>query len=283
MRSLAEGSGPPVSRPRPARRGAAPRRTTRGPRGSGGPARRTAAPHRARRRPSRGGAGIRASQATSSSASAWTEKSGAGRPRPGRARTGRGSSPACTLGELPAPGALGLVAGQHHAVAWVGELVRRWCTTRPPVAIPEAEIMMHGSPARSAAGGRCIADRDDVAGIAQRSAGGPCRCPDVRGAPVDVERRQRHRAVDVDRDTGIRPASRSRRSSSSTSSVRSTANAGTSTVPPRPPSGSRRPPAAHRVAGAAPVAVGRLHDDRVGPRGVSGGRAADGGAGRGRR
>ena len=53
-------------------------------------------------------------------------------------------------------------------------------------------------------------------------------------APVDAQRGQRHRAVDVDRDAGVSRRRRmSRRSSSRTSSVRSTANAGTSTLPPR--------------------------------------------------
>ena len=86
------------------------------------------------------------------------------------------------------------------------ELVRRGgAATRPPVAMPEAEMMMHGLPglveplgllAASAPGaarpGRTGAPRSRLGG-ARRGA------PAGSRVAVDLERGQRHRAVDVDR------------------------------------------------------------------------------------
>ena len=80
----------------------------------------------------------------------------------------------------------------------------RWCTTRPPVAMPEAETMMLGvRRVVQAAGLGRVRNGVEVQALEGIQQGHGVAAQLGRGAPdrpaVDIEGRQRHRAVDVDR------------------------------------------------------------------------------------
>ena len=171
-----------------------------------------------------------------------------------------------------------------------GSWCARWCTTRPPVAIPEAEMMMHGCAGGSAhrlvpaSRTACSRPGQGVGQVpsARASSGGRS----VDGPPVDGPgppapsgcRRRPERP-------GSRPAASSRRARSSTSSVRSTANAGISDEPPR--STVRRIARPGRRGVSAARGCARRTSTRRRPRRPAGvvaaGAAADGAAGRGHR
>ena len=141
---------------------------------------------------------------------------------------------------------------------------------RPPVAIPDAEMMIIG-PRRAFSSLDSSTVRVSVSSIepnnslpwnSGRISGERSRASD----PVDVERSARHRAVDEDRQVRdvTRPDERSR--CQSTISVRSTANDGMSTTPPC--RAARLTTSAIRSSGSPVgvvlVAVRRLGDDDVG-------------------
>jgi hypothetical protein len=165
-----------------------------------------------------------------------------------------------------AAAAADLEAGKHTWCRGSGAIAFRWCSTRPPVAMPLAEMMSR--PARAAQPHRLLhrLDQrhavDQALHLARRHTQQP-RVPAVQRGGFHG-----HRAVEEDRQCR-RDAPRrfSRCSSSSSACARPTANDGISTEPPR--SMVRLTMSARRAAGSCrvgAVAVGRLDDQHVGPR-----------------
>src|SRR5665647_2280315 len=79
-------------------------------------------------------------------------------------------------------------------------MCRRWCTTRPPEAIPDAEMMMQGAFGEFRAMDSSAVRAARSIGRCTNSGSMPARqLVPQRAAPVDLERGERHRAVDVHR------------------------------------------------------------------------------------
>jgi hypothetical protein len=166
-----------------------------------------------------------------------------------------------------AAAAADLEAGKHTWCRASGAIAFRWCSTRPPVAMPLAEMITDGQRDRDS--------RIDCATVSTSVT--PSTRPFIsRGGTRSSRACRRYSAVaataiglstKTGTCAGMAPRRFSRCSSSSSACARPTANDGSSTEPPRSMvrltmSASARP----GLPPGAPVAVGRLDDQHVGPR-----------------